>query len=557
VYFTPIVFFKRFDKNTPSDRNDLAELMKKGSPYVLKQESLPGDQVKVSFQGFELKLPMASAETAERATRALETAAIPNVTFTHPDTEKRALKLQSASIDPRKYVQTCLATNQLPPDSCAYSLLGGMTAIDSGNCREGGRCADVYLLDKLVFKDPAFAGVVTEGLIEKPGEVAPSGCGLVQLKDASHGTHLAGIIAANGPVCVGLNPAVRLHSWDSEADGAVTTDKIDAAQNQHDSNPDTVALPIFVFASSWKFATKNGQAGQLLDNSNDRLQKPIASQINNGGALWIVAAGQADPTLNEHAVEITPKLALGPMNLGDLRNLLVVSACRNCLDSHPALLDNVNYSRTMVHLAAPGDDMPGPIGGGRLGLGGGTSQATAFVAGIASAMVARYPNSFPLPYMLKARLQYTSRPVLTGNDAQSVATGVLDPSVALLAPGKDYWQPLGSGTLTAATVEWCSASIQLNDPDTAKRLSDNGIPTGNVMRIYRVNRESDAPPQLILYTRNLDRPGEIQRIGPGVLSNPKPAQGIFKAGGVPVSAGKFLDLMVHDPKGLPVVPCTN
>lgn len=554
VSFTQFTFSKRYDPKVPEDQKSLEDLKQHWSEYVISSETLSTRVRKVTLAGYELRVPMSSPTDARRATRALTAARIPNITFTHPE-EQKNMPRYSAPVSPSKYMRDCQAGTLLPGEECAYSQLVGLDKLDWTPC--GRKCPDVFLLDRPVRRNPALVDTVKDGWGEDddPGPTAISPCTLPELKNGDHGTHLAGIIGAKGPTCVGLHPGARIHSWNRESDAARTSGDIESAQDRHDRNGDTVGLPIFVFASAWGMQGKNGQAGQRLTAPEDRFKNPIATQIRSHGALWIVAAGQPDPdpSKGERAVEITDDLALGPMNLGDERNVLVVTACIDCIGSQPALRDSVNYSTTMVHVAAPGDDMPGFAGVRRLAIGGGTSQAAAFAAGVASAMVSRYPNTYDRPELVKSRLQYSSRPVLSARDQRRVATGVIDPAVALLDPSKDYLQKLTGDFSEIALDGWCVKSFTVTDPETGLPLRDSEIRTRDILRMYRINRDDlGAPPRWIIYTKIPwdPKPGAVRRVGPAAIAVPggsagKAAPLLKPTGESPLSPGKFEDLLVR------------
>ena len=554
VKFVRTTFAKRYDPKVPADQRALEDVRQNWSKYITSYETLPSGIVRVNLLRYELQVPITSPSDAQRATRALQDAHIANITFTHPEEHRRLSKYNSI-ISPTKYVSACQAGTLAAGDQCAYSLLVGLDKVDWIACTS--KCPDVFLLDRPVRKNPALVSSVADGWgpDDDPGAATPSACTLAALKDTDHGTHLAGIIGASGPTCVGLYPAARIHSWNREADAATTSDDIDRVEGRFEHNGATVGLPIFVFASSWQYESRNGQAGANLMHVDDRFTHPIATAIQSHPGLWIVAAGQADRSHNENPVEITETLALGPMNLGDQRNVVVVTACVDCGSDQPRLRDDVNYSPTLVHIAAPGEEMPGIAGERRLGIGGGTSQAAAFAAGIASAMVARYPNSFNRAEHVKSRLQYTSRPVFAGQDAKRLAAGVIDPAVAMLDPEKDFLVPLLGSTREIEIDNWCTQTLELADPATGRPLRDGTVRTRDIFRIYRVNRDvASARPRWIIYAKKAwtNAPGDVMRIGPGTFTvtggHPGQPAALFnekEAGGV--SPGSFLDLLVHDP----------
>lgn len=556
VWFDDAVFTKRFDTSVPDDQKQLDDLNRHWAKFIIKREKLPTGIIKVQMYAYELQVPLASPDDADRATKALAAAHIPNITFTHPETQKRLLKYHSM-LSPAQYVSNCQAGSLDPADQCAYSLMLDLPKLDWVAC--GQKCPDLYLIDKPVRKHPSLSTAVLDGLVDDPEPPLAGNCALPPIKPADHGTHLAGIIGASGPTCVGLNPAARIHSWDREGDAALMRTDIDAAQDRHDTNGTTVGLPVFVFASSWGFPNKDPQRDRL-DNDTVRFRtNPIADTVASFGGLWIVAAGQPDAA-GEQPLDITKRLPLGPMNLGDQRNVIVVTACVNCASAQPALREPVNYStERMVHLAAPGDDMPGPAGSRRLGLGGGTSQAAAFVAGVASAMISKYPSDFDRPELVKSRLQYTSRPVLTGSAADRVTAGVVDPAVALLDPERHYVLRRLGTFAPVALDGWCTDSIQLVDPDTMQPLKDGTIRTRDILRLYRVNRgdASGASAQWMVYTKwpwSGGQPGDVLRLGPGTFTLPGSRAGrapsIVKAKGADgIALSTIDDLLIRPPLG--------
>ena len=82
-----------------------------------------------------------------------------------------------------------------------------------------------------------------------------------------------------------------------------------------------------------------------------RFQRSQAAlRIQGNEPLWVTAAGQA-----EHGgmpIEIFEDSPMAPMNLGDLENVIVVTACDNCSDGAATLLPEAHYSQKMVTIAA-------------------------------------------------------------------------------------------------------------------------------------------------------------------------------------------------------------
>src|SRR5262249_54454539 len=149
----------------------------------------------------------------------------------------------------------------------------------------------------------------------------------------------------------------------------------------------TDAFTIFAVASRINDLT----LGSVSTAPDQRfIRSVLATKILNAGeTLWVVAAGQASDTAEQRVgPDLSKKLFEYPMNLGDLANVVVVTACDDCLGPQASLYSWANYSTTgMVTVAAPGgsgsEGIPAPASQQRYARAMGTSQATAFVAGIA------------------------------------------------------------------------------------------------------------------------------------------------------------------------------
>ena len=75
-----------------------------------------------------------------------------------------------------------------------------------------------------------------------------------------------------------------------------------------------------------------------------------------------------------------------------LKNIISVSAH----DNNSKLLHSSNFGKKTVHLLAPGHRIKGPLPKNRFGTMTGTSQATAFVTGVAALLKSQFPNLTPL-----------------------------------------------------------------------------------------------------------------------------------------------------------------
>jgi subtilisin family serine protease len=113
-----------------------------------------------------------------------------------------------------------------------------------------------------------------------------------------------------------------------------------------------------------------------------------------------------------------------------LSNIISVAAT----DIHNNLLPSSNWGKTKVDIAAPGENIYSTLPNGKFGYMSGTSQATAFVTGVAALLLAQNPSLTP-PELKKIILESAEPlPQLQGKIATG---GRLNAYQALLA-GREY-----------------------------------------------------------------------------------------------------------------------
>ena len=219
--------------------------------------------------------------------------------------------------------------------------------------------------------------------------------------------------------------------------------------------------------------------------------------------------------------DISDALPMSPQFLGDQSSVVVVTACTECSKENPALLPTANYSSDgrFVHVAAPGGTpVPGWIDDQKLGAAAGTSQAAAYVAGVAASMISHYPMKYTAAVEVKRRLQITSWPIYrqpfsANTDANKLAAGIVDPNLALLDPSTT-WIKRGSTWEKVAIKAWSADSLRFLTPDGTAQGQD----TAPLVRFVKV--ASGPAPLWMLYTdKSLAEPskylpGEIGKLGP-------------------------------------------
>jgi subtilisin family serine protease len=185
-----------------------------------------------------------------------------------------------------------------------------------------------------------------------------------------HGTHIAGIIASNesagtlGTGLKGVCPGVRimaLRYYDEKASGA-------------DNLRNTI--------KALEYAVNNGANVINYSGGGAEFSRPEFEALKKAeekGILVVAAAGNersdADKNLYFPAAY-------------NLTNIISVTA----IDSAGQVLSSSNWGVQKVHVAAPGQSILSALPNGGYGFMTGTSQATAFVSGIAALLLTENPR---------------------------------------------------------------------------------------------------------------------------------------------------------------------
>jgi subtilisin family serine protease len=192
--------------------------------------------------------------------------------------------------------------------------------------------------------------------------------------DASHGTHVAGIIGAvrgNGAGVDGVAPAVRLMALRTVPDG-----------DERDKD----------VANAIRYAVDNG--AQIVNMSFGKPYSPGKAVVDDAvryadsaGVLLVHAAGNDGEDLAESESFPTPTYR----DDGRARNWIEVGASSwKRGDSLVATFSN--YGREQVDVFAPGVDILSTSPGGAYERESGTSMAAPVVSGVAALLMAHYPS---------------------------------------------------------------------------------------------------------------------------------------------------------------------
>lgn len=377
--------------------------------------------------------------------------------------------------------------------------------------------------------------------------------------DKHHGTHLAGIMVGqekDNAHFVGLAQAVKLKplEWNNLSNLKDDLQRYNSKREYY---------PIYVFAQNFAYnkgiANIYASSGQGLKDEEVRLREPApVKEILGGKSLWVTAVGQ--PKRVDETGDVLSKTSdMSPMNLGDQKNVLVVTACEQCTGDNPTLWGPAHYDTAdkeeggLVNVAAPGGKyIPGIATNSRYTEARGTSQAAAYVGGLAAQMLACYPTVYYYyPEYLKERLQVTARPFSPDApymNERKVSGGIVDPEKALLDP-EVHW--LESSTIFAGTklkvvsLKWLPEYTE--DGYEVIKLGKNYRIGGD--RIRRILKTPDN--KWIMFRRVTDTiDGNINQFGPEVA--PKEEEETFKLTDQVFKQLKEKEILVNTSKLRPI-----
>ncbi|MDX1195334.1 hypothetical protein GOL96_30085 [Sinorhizobium medicae] len=455
-----------------------------------------------------------------------------------------------------------------------------------------GKCADIVLIDQPLqstsdlqsvqnlLKDGELADTLASASAASTCEVQPEGIDHA----VQHGTHLASIIGSrwDDHGFVGMSPGLNLfaYPWTKGTSTANITSLIHNRTGidtegsptfsefgpqifvfaSHFIGPRETTKPAFSYPREWRDGSRIKPGGEARPPEVMRTlpepQSIIAASKSYG--MWVVSAMQKDGEEGiPEALEINSDLAFSPVNLGDLPNVIVVTACDHCKEGDASIWKDAFFSEQFVHVAAPGLDVVAPVGNGRVAEAGGTSQAAALVGGMVGAMLNCYDtlyreNDGQLELkagMLKERLQYTSKPIFYDQtDLRRLAAGVIDPEAAFLDPSKNWVKLAGSSKYETFEPEndvdhWCQKNVSMVNQDLQSKSSS----TGNILRMVRTTIPY-APDERFwaIYSDVPNVPGKIIRFDPRTFGDIEAEKQplLAKADGALLAPKDFDDLIL-------------
>lgn len=561
---------KVFDTEDERERLELEDYRKKWE-HVRFEEYKKGERVRESLPGYKIEATF-TPEEADAFEDAFYSADIPNANISRSTGEGA---LYSSFLPADEHALAC-RDGAPPAEKGSYARM--LEAHDRiGSC-EGNKCPVVVLVDTELYKHPALApALLTDAKVTADdGTPAAAGqCPYVPVfkKEDHHGTHLAGIMVARdvaGSHFIGLAQDAKLYGvvWDHDQAALVET-----MTRLIESESSTSGRPqVWVFASKFKYNQRDLSDGTLRGD-RDRLQGPTAARaVVNERLLWITAVGQPE-TQDQAPQTIERTKPMSPMNLGDQENVVVVTACEVCKGPDLRLWRDANVgAEDLVHVAAPGGKpVPGIATAHRHADAFGTSQAAAFVGGVAAAMLAEHPQNYDHPYQVKRRLQLTAAPVIRAGDR--IATGVVQPDLALCDPGTHWFEHSSELPRTkehcagkhqaVADMEWCVALFDLKRLDASDESDLEVIRAKHVHRIVKVSPKDDRD-RWIFYTFEEDHndrrsKARIVKHGPAAPTagtNPAVAQIKYKDGSTGIVwLSDIRDLLLSTPTSKITAQC--
>lgn len=191
--------------------------------------------------------------------------------------------------------------------------------------------------------------------------------------ELSHGTHCAGIIAANGTD----------HVWGVTGNSNIMVMPVKVFSNVKNGDTEDVAASSMSILRGIKYAYANG--AQICNMSLGMEKNDVALQeyMRQTNMLFVCAAGNDGRRLE--------RKPLYPAYY-NFSNIISVANIR----CDGTLHDSSNYSSSSVTVAAPGTEIYSTLIGGRYGYCTGTSMATPYVTGIAAMLYSYSANMNPM-----------------------------------------------------------------------------------------------------------------------------------------------------------------
>lgn len=179
--------------------------------------------------------------------------------------------------------------------------------------------------------------------------------------EMGHGTHCAGIMAANG----------THHVWGVTGKSNVRVMPVKVFCNSKGRNPSECTATSFSILAGLKYAEKNGAAICNLSLGMKANDKVLQDYIKTSDMLFVCAAGNDGKKIENRP--IYPAMY-------NYKNVIAVANMRWDGKLH----STSNYSKSIVDIAAPGTEIYSTLPDEEYGYGTGTSMAAPYVSGAAA-----------------------------------------------------------------------------------------------------------------------------------------------------------------------------
>ena len=489
------------------------------SGYFVKSEPLEGEPevVNVYLKSYELRVPFEDYQQLEQGLEVLES-------YVEEANSSSRLRTPGLRLDSSVYYPTS-SEDDIQPKSFSFSnaqnvryltqrelerlspqdlesqefWIGGLLSGQDASRPEGLPTVVLRLFDTLLYQH----WEITRGWVVEPppkgrkrteANSKSSSTGIQETSTDDHANHLAGIVAAQTEKpprgLVGIVPEAAIYNypvrqWTSTAAGKRAF--MGELQKMRSAN-NSVVLSAVDFTP--KRTNSAGKSEPRIFNSEQSLkQDDIVKGIVASSPLWVVAAGHSEKDLDGKQITYQSGFLNG---LGFLQQVLTVTACEPCKENQFALMPNANHSGSHVHVAAPGAGIVSHNSVNGWGRDSGTSQASAFVAGVALDLLHRYGNCFNEPYVLKERLQLTSFPVPVSTSRRAIAAGFVELPVALLDPKATWKLERGDNRYKGVAA---GGYKEIKDISNENLIIYDGaseiLASGEILRVVQTNQSND------------------------------------------------------------------
>ena|GEM_PF-4269362 len=447
----------------PFIRDQIDEKLAATKPANLAKfgETITADDLGVDVQKFNRYLLLVLEEKGKE-----------NVLIAIRELEKREEILWAGP----NYIGSACTTNPQGTYSGQQWALGNLNLPDAWDITTGNNAIRVGVLDTgIQGNHPDLAGRIANGSVHGDFSLCYANGSLYSYTPVSnptdlkgHGTHVAGIIGANGTgvsgVCMNGVTLVSLKVMDDS--GNFTSFNVTAA----------VLYATSIYNSAQRINILNfsgGWAGGIDYN--------LYTAINDFPGLFVCSAGNNNSNNN--------LIAFNPANYR-LDNLISVGALTldNGTVRRAELLDTLwptgqasNWGSLTVDIFAPGTNIigiyPTAVYSSGYGYASGTSQAAPHVAGVAALLLSKYPSYTAV--QLKRVIMETGTPT---SGLQCVSGGRLDAYKALsrsVTVNGSYATYTGAGSYTSGTTVVINAGTRGGYVFTGWTVNVGGVSLAN------------------------------------------------------------------------------